>query len=56
MAITGAAGWLALTLDFAWRRIAPGPRTRDEIATMLATSAVIPFAAVYHRARGELRA
>ncbi len=47
------AMWLASTLRFAWGRIAPGPRDSREIATMLATSAVIPFAAVYHRARGR---
>jgi hypothetical protein len=46
------AAWAALTLDFAWRRIAPGPRTPSEIRTMLLTSPVIPFAAVYHRLRG----
>ncbi len=51
-ALIGAAAWLALTADFAWRRIEPGPRTPDEIATMAATSAVIPFAAVYHKVRG----
>lgn len=48
------AAWAALTADFAWRRIAPGPRTPKEIGTVIATSAVIPFAAVYHRARGFL--
>ena len=47
-------GWAALTADFAWRRIAPGPRTPKEIVTLLATSAVIPFAAVYHRTRALL--
>jgi histidinol-phosphate phosphatase family protein len=52
----GAAGWLAGTARFAARRIAPGPRTPDELATMLATSVAIPPAAVWHRARGELRA
>ena len=40
---------------FAWRRIAPGPRTRTEVATMLATSPLLPFLAVYHRARGYAR-
>ncbi len=50
-----AAGWLALTAEFAYRRIAPGPKTPREIATMLATSTIIPFAAVYHRARGSAR-
>jgi len=49
------AAWAAATAEFAWRRIAPGPRTPDEIAKMTATSAVIPFAAVYHRARGYAR-
>ena len=41
-------------LELAWARIAPGPRTLDEVATMLVTSAVIPFAATYHFARGWL--
>lgn len=48
------AAWAALTVDFAWRRIAPGPRTPGEIRTMLITSPLIPFAAVYHRLRGVL--
>ncbi len=52
LALSAAAIWLGLTADFAWRRIAPGPRTVDEIATMAATSAAIPFAAVYHKVRG----
>lgn len=47
-----ASAWIALTADFAWRRIEPGPRTRHEVTTMAATSAVIPFAAVYHKVRG----
>lgn len=41
--------------ELSWRRIAPGPRTPDEIVRMLATSALIPFAASAHRVRGELR-
>jgi len=45
------AAWAALTADFTWRRIKPGPRTPDELRTLVLTSAVIPFAAVYHRAR-----
>jgi histidinol-phosphate phosphatase family protein len=40
-----AALWAAGTGELAWRRIAPGPRTPDEVATMLATSAALPFAA-----------
>src|SRR5262249_7555604 len=36
----GVAGtaWLAATAGFAWTRIAPGPRSRDEIGTMIVTS------------------
>ncbi|MFJ9789722.1 glycosyltransferase family 2 protein [Streptomyces globosus] len=47
-----AAAWLAGTAEFAAARIAPGPRTRDEIATMAATSVLIPPAAAWHWARG----
>jgi histidinol-phosphate phosphatase family protein len=47
--------WLALTGSFAWRRIRPGPRTREEIARMLVTSALIPPAALAHRLAGEVR-
>jgi histidinol-phosphate phosphatase family protein len=45
--------WLGLTADFARRRIAPGPRDATEVAEMVWTSAAIPFAAVWHRLRGE---
>ncbi len=45
----------ALVARFAWRRIAPGPRTPAEIAAMTVTSVAIPFAAVYHRLRGAAR-
>ncbi len=54
LTIAGATGWAALTADFARRRIAPGPRTPEEVAVMGATSVAIPFAAVAHRLRGEL--
>jgi histidinol-phosphate phosphatase family protein len=50
------AGWLGATAQFSSTRIAPGPRTPDEIATMLVTSALIPPAAAAHRAAGEIRA
>lgn len=51
-----AAGlWLARTGRFAWRRIAPGPRTPREIAAMVATSAAIPPAACAYRVAGRLR-
>jgi histidinol-phosphate phosphatase family protein len=52
-AALGGAGWLAGTAEFAWARIAPGPRTPREIATMALTSAAIPPAAVAARLRGE---
>lgn len=48
------AGWAMLTADFAWRRLKPGPRTPREVRTVLMTSAIIPFAAVYHRTRALL--
>lgn len=51
-AMLGLTLWTASTLAFAWKRIAPGPRDAREIRTMLLTSAIIPFAAVYHRIRG----
>ncbi len=55
VAIASALTFTALTADFAWRRIAPGPRTAPEILTMAATSAVIPLAAVFHRSAAALR-
>ena len=53
VALVASAVWAAATARFAWRRIAPGPRTPREIATMALTSVAIPFAAVYHRVRGR---
>ncbi|MEA2331845.1 MAG: hypothetical protein QOH58_1983 [Thermoleophilaceae bacterium] len=43
--------WLAGTAELAWARIAPGPRTAREVATMAATSALIPPAAAGHFGR-----
>ncbi|NGN70284.1 glycosyltransferase, partial [Streptomyces sp. A7024] len=48
-------GWAAGTAEFAWARIAPGPRTPGEITTMALTSLLIPPAATWHRLTGELR-
>jgi len=42
VAAGAAAAWLALTGWFAWQRIAPGPRTSDEIGTILLTSLANP--------------
>jgi histidinol-phosphate phosphatase family protein len=50
-----AALWLAGSAEFASARVASGPRTPSEVATMAVTSALIPPAAAWHRARGELR-
>ncbi|MDA0568030.1 HAD family hydrolase, partial [Streptomonospora sp. S1-112] len=47
--------WAAMTAEFAWRRIAPGPRTPAEIWRMAATSALIPPAACAQRLAGEWR-
>jgi hypothetical protein len=54
-ALAGAL-WTAGTAEFAWARIAPGPRTRDEVQTMLVTSALIPPLARLARLRGMSRA
>jgi histidinol-phosphate phosphatase family protein len=54
-AVVAAASWVLLTAAFAWRRIAPGPRTAPEVATMVWTSAAIPPVAVAHRLRGWWR-
>ncbi|MEU6811189.1 glycosyltransferase [Streptomyces sp. NPDC046831] len=50
-----ALGWAAGTAEFAWARIAPGPRTRDEVTTMIVTSVLIPPAATWHRLSGLWR-
>ncbi|MEV8126028.1 glycosyltransferase [Streptomyces sp. NPDC085944] len=54
-AAVAGAGWAAGTAEFAWARIAPGPRTRHEVTTMLVTSALIPPAATWHRLSGLWR-
>jgi HAD superfamily hydrolase (TIGR01662 family) len=55
-ATAAGAAWLAGTAELAWRRIVPGPRDVREVSRMLATSALLPFAAAGHRAWGELTA
>jgi histidinol-phosphate phosphatase family protein len=54
-AVAGAA-WLAGTGELAWARIAPGPRTRDEITTMSLTSLAMPPVATAQWMKGTLRA
>lgn len=56
LAWVGGTSYVLLTGDFAWRRIAPGPRTPAEIATMLSTSAVLPLAASWYWLAGIPRA
>ena len=51
----GLAGWLAGTAELAWTRIAPGPRTPDEVTNMLLTSTILPAAATGHWLSGLLR-
>ncbi|MEU2349018.1 HAD-IIIA family hydrolase [Modestobacter sp. NPDC049651] len=53
-AALAALGWAAGTAEFAWARIAPGPRTRDEVTTMALTSAAIPPLATWHFLRGAV--
>jgi histidinol-phosphate phosphatase family protein len=55
VATAALALWLAGTAELSWARIAPGPRTRGEVATMLTTSGLMPPAAAWHWARGHLR-
>jgi HAD superfamily hydrolase (TIGR01662 family) len=50
-----AAGWLAVTGEFAAARIRPGPRTWREVAAMTATSTAIPPLAVWHWLAGWWR-
>ncbi|MER7895757.1 glycosyltransferase [Streptomyces sp. NPDC096046] len=54
-AAVAALGWLAGTGEFTWARVGPGPRTRDEVITMIATSVLIPPAATWQRLRGQWR-
>jgi glycosyltransferase involved in cell wall biosynthesis len=54
-AVLFATAWAAGTAEFAWARIGPGPRTRDEVVTMVATSVIIPPLATVHWLRGWWR-
>jgi Glycosyl transferase family 2 len=55
LAAAGLGAWLAGTAELAWARIAPGPRTPAEVATMLGTSALVPVAASLHWLGGIVR-
>ncbi|HLL37391.1 MAG TPA: glycosyltransferase [Streptomyces sp.] len=54
-ALAAGVGWAAGTAAFARARIAPGPRTPDEVMTLLLTSVLIPPAATWHRLTGRWR-
>ncbi|MCA2222202.1 glycosyltransferase family 2 protein [Nonomuraea aurantiaca] len=55
IAAPAAAAWAVLSAEFAWARIAPGPRTPAEVLRMAVTSVAIPPVACAHRLRGEWR-
>jgi histidinol-phosphate phosphatase family protein len=55
-AVAAGTAWLAGTGELAWARIAPGPRERDEITTMLLTSLAMPPVATARWTTGTLRA
>lgn len=55
-ALLAGTAWLAGTVEFAWARILPGPKTLDEITAMLLTSSAIPPLATWHWLTGLARA
>jgi HAD superfamily hydrolase (TIGR01662 family) len=54
LALLAGGLWAAATAEFAWQRIAPGPRTPAEVVSMVLTSALIPPLATWSWARGLL--
>jgi HAD superfamily hydrolase (TIGR01662 family) len=50
-----ATVWTACTVEFAARRISPGPKTPAEVSDMALSSVLIPFAAIWHRGWGTWR-
>ncbi|WP_432043192.1 glycosyltransferase family 2 protein [Streptomyces cadmiisoli] len=54
-AALAALGWAAGTAEFAWARIAPGPRTGDEVLTLTVSSALIPPTATWYWLAGLWR-
>jgi histidinol-phosphate phosphatase family protein len=53
--LAAGTGWLLATAEFTLTRVRPGPRDRHEVATMAATSVVIPPLAAWHWAAGWWR-
>jgi histidinol-phosphate phosphatase family protein len=56
LALAAGALWAAGTVELTWARIAPGPRTREEVTTMMLTSVVLPPVATARRLGGVVRA
>ncbi|MGX1134107.1 hypothetical protein RKD49_006297 [Streptomyces glaucescens] len=54
-ALAAGAGWAAGTAELARSRISPGPRTPDEVTTLLATSVLVPPTATWHWLTGQRR-
>ncbi|MBV9094468.1 MAG: HAD-IIIA family hydrolase [Streptosporangiaceae bacterium] len=54
-AAAAAAGWAAITGEFATRRVLAGPRTWPEAGAMIVTSVVIPPLATWHWLAGLRR-
>jgi HAD superfamily hydrolase (TIGR01662 family) len=48
LAVAGGIAWAVGTAELAWARIAPGPRSAEEVTTMVVTSALIPPVATWH--------
>jgi histidinol-phosphate phosphatase family protein len=55
VAAGAAVGWLAGTVELALARILPGPRTPGEVATLAATSVLLPPLATWHWLAGWVR-
>jgi histidinol-phosphate phosphatase family protein len=54
-ACAAGVAWAAGTAELAWARIAPGPRTGEEVAKMVLTSVLMPPVATFWRVAGLVR-
>jgi histidinol-phosphate phosphatase family protein len=55
VAVVSGLGWVAGTVELALARILPGPRAAGEVATMAATSVLLPPVASWHWLSGWVR-
>jgi histidinol-phosphate phosphatase family protein len=55
VAVVSGLGWIAGTVELALARVLPGPRTAGEVATMAATSVLLPPVATFHWLAGWVR-